>query len=103
MNDTSNPQAPVEQARKNYRDVTAQRGVPGLDASVPEAVRAVAEKTVAQTREAYDRSTDALEAAVETFERVFDAAGQGAAAFNRKISVGTTLKSPASTTGASRA
>ena len=40
MNDTSNPQAPVEQARKNYRDVTAQRGVPGLDASVPEAVRA---------------------------------------------------------------
>jgi phasin len=85
MNDTSNPQAPVEQARKNYRDVTAQRGVPGLDASVPEAVRAVAEKTVAQTREVYERSKRTLDASIEMFERTFDAAGQGAATFNRKI------------------
>ena len=38
-----------------------------------------------QTREAYDRSTDAFEASVTTFEKSFDAAGQGAAAFNRKI------------------
>ena len=38
-----------------------------------------------QTREAYDRSTDAFEASVTTFERSFDAAGQGAAAFNRKF------------------
>jgi phasin len=48
-------------------------------------VRALAEKTVDQTREAYDRSTDAFEASVATFEKSFDAAGQGAAAFNRKI------------------
>ncbi|MGB6439450.1 MAG: phasin family protein, partial [Methyloceanibacter sp.] len=34
---------------------------------------------------AYDRSTDAFEASVTTFERSFDAAGQGAAAFNRKF------------------
>ena len=40
---------------------------------------------MAQTREAYERSKDALEAAVETVERSFDAAGQGAAALNRKI------------------
>ena len=45
----------------------------------------MAEKTVAQTREVYDRSKDALDASVATFEKTFDAAGQGAAAFNRKI------------------
>ena len=48
-------------------------------------MRALAEKTVDQTREAYDRSTDAFEASVATFEKSFDAAGRGAAAFNRKI------------------
>ena len=32
-----------------------------------------------------DRSKDALDASVATFERTFDAAGQGAVAFNRKI------------------
>jgi phasin len=85
MNDLSNPQAAAEQARKNYRDVTTQLGHLGLDSSVPEAVRATAEKTVAQTREAYDRSKDAFDASLTTFERSFDASGQGAAAFNRKI------------------
>ena len=48
-------------------------------------MRALAESTVAQTREAYDRSTDAFETSVTTFETSFDAAGQGAAAFNRKF------------------
>jgi phasin len=79
MNATSNPQTAAEQARKNYRDVTT----PNM--AVPEAVRAMAEKTVAQTREVYDRSKDALDASVATLERTFDAAGQGAVAFNRKI------------------
>jgi phasin len=79
MNATSNPQTAAEQARKNYRDVM----IP--DTAVPEAVRAMAEKTVAQTREVYDRSKDALDASVATLERTFDAAGQGAVAFNRKI------------------
>ena len=85
MTATSNPQAAAEQARKNYRDVTTQLGQLGLDTAIPEAVRATAEKSVAQTREVYDRSKDALDASVATFERTFDAAGQGAAAFNRKI------------------
>ena len=40
---------------------------------------------VGQTREAYDRSKDALEASIATFERSLDAAGWGAAAFNHKI------------------
>jgi phasin len=85
MTGTFNPQAAADQARENYRDVTTQLGHLGLDTSVPEAVRAMGEKSVAQTREFYDRSKDALDASVATFERSFDAAGQGAAAFNRKI------------------
>jgi phasin len=85
MTATSNPQTAAEQARKNYRDVTTQLGQLGLDASIPEGVRAMAEKSVAQTREVYNRSKDALDASVATFERTFDAAGQGATAFNRKI------------------
>jgi phasin len=79
VNATSNPQTAAEQGRKNYRDVT----IP--DTSVPEAVRVMAEKAVDQSREVYDRSKDALDASVATVERTFDAAGQGAVAFNRKI------------------
>ena len=81
----ANPQAAAEQARKTYRDVAAQLGHLGLDTAVPEGVRALAEKAVAQTREVYDRSKDAFDASLTTFERSFDAAGQGAAAFNRRI------------------
>jgi phasin len=79
MNANSNPQAAAEQASKNYRDATTAA------TSVPEAVRATAEKAVDQSREVYDRSKDALDASVATLERTFDAAGQGAVAFNRKI------------------
>ena len=78
MTTTPNPQTAAEQARKNYRDATP-------NVAVPEAVRVMAEKSVAQTREVYDRSRDALDASLSTLERTFDAAGQGAAAFNRKI------------------
>jgi phasin len=80
-----NPQAAAEQARTAYRNMTTQFGLAGLDTAIPEGVRSVAEKSVAQTRQAYDRSKDALDASVETFERTFDAAGQGALAFNRKV------------------
>jgi phasin len=82
MNANSNPQAAAEQASKNYRASTAQLG---LNTSIPESVRATAEKAVDQSREVYDRSKDALDASVATLERTFDAAGQGAVAFNRKI------------------
>ena len=79
MNDTSNPQAAADQARKNYREMTSP------DGSVPEAVRSMNEKTVAQTREVYDRSKDAFDASVSTLEGTFAAAGQGVVAFNRKF------------------
>ena len=85
MNATHNPQAAADQARDAYRNVTAQLGLLGLSTAIPEGVRALAEKTVAQTRQAYDHSSDAFDASMATFERSFDAAGQGAAAFNRKI------------------
>ncbi len=85
MTATHNPQAAADQARATYRNMTDKLGHLGLDTAVPEGVRALAEKTVAQTREAYDRSMDAFDASLTTFERSFDAAGQGAAAFNRKI------------------
>ena len=85
MDTPYNPQAAADQARKAYRNVTSQLGLLGLDTSIPEGVRSVAEKTVAQSRDVYDQSKHALDASIATFERSFDAAGQGAIAFNRKI------------------
>ena len=78
MNDTANPQTIAELAHKNYRDTAP-------DMAAPETVRAMAEKTLAHTREVYDRSEDTLDTSLATVERTFDAAGQGAVAFNRKI------------------
>jgi hypothetical protein len=77
--------AATDHARDAYRHTTDQLGYLGLDTAVPEGVRALAEKSVAQTRKAYDRSWDAFDASVTTCERSFAAAGQEAIAFNRKI------------------
>lgn len=85
MTATQNPQTAADQARATYRRMTDQLGHLGLDTAVPEGVRALAEKSMAQTRQAYDRSLDAFDTSLTTFERTFDAAGQGAIAFNRKI------------------
>ena len=75
----------ADQARAAYGQTTDQLGNLGLDTGVPEGVRDLAEKAVAQTREACDRSLDAFDASLTTFERSFEIAGQGAVAFNRKI------------------
>jgi len=85
MKDTYSPQAAAEQARDAFRKSAAEFERLSLDATVPESVRALAEKTVTQTREAYERAKDTLEEAVDALERSFDAAGQGATAFNRKL------------------
>ena len=53
--------------------------------AVPEALRAIAEKTVTQSREAYESAKDSMEVAVEVLEKSIDEAGQGAAALNRKV------------------
>jgi hypothetical protein len=80
MTATNNPQAATGPASAAYRTMTAKLGHLGLDTAVPGGVQAVA-----QSREAYNRCKDAFDASLTTFERSFDAAGQVAAAFNRKI------------------
>jgi phasin len=75
----------ADERRETYHKPRGQSEAVTLDTVVPEAARELAEKTVAQTREAYERSKDALEAALETVDRSYDALGQGAAALNRKI------------------
>jgi hypothetical protein len=65
MTAAPNTSAAPKQAGSKHRNVTVQLGLLG-----PEAIRAMAEKTVAQTREMFE---------------TFGAAGQGAAALNRKI------------------
>jgi phasin len=85
MTATHNPKAAADQARAAYRKTTDQLGHLGLDTALPEGVRALAEKAVAQTREASDRSWDAFDASLTTFQETFDAAGESATAFNRKF------------------
>jgi phasin len=85
MSDVYSPQAAAEQARSSFRKAAKELESFKLDTAVPESVRALAEKTVTQSREAYERGKDALEEAIDALERSFDAAGQGATAFNRKL------------------
>jgi hypothetical protein len=80
MNTSYSPQAAADRARSKYRNATAQLGLLGLDTAIPDGVRVLAEKAVAQSREAYDRTWEAFDASLTTFERSFDAAGQCAAA-----------------------
>ena len=85
MNITLNSEVTAEGSRETYHKTNGQSEAVTLDTVVPEAARELAEKTVAQTREAYERSKDALEAALETVDRSYDALGQGVAALNHKI------------------
>jgi phasin len=52
---------------------------------VPSSMRALAERNVAQTREVYERSKNTLRAVLESWEKSFGAAGEGAVALNHKI------------------
>ena len=83
MNESFNPKVAAEKARETYRKTAAQFDEIARD--TPEAMRALAEKSIAQTRELYERSKDALETALDSWEKSFDAANQGAVALNRKI------------------
>ena len=70
-----------EKARGTYRKTAARFEEFAYDAQMPESMRALAEKSVAQTREFYVHS---LEAVLESWERFVVAAGQGTVALNRK-------------------
>jgi phasin len=83
MNESFNPQVAAEKVRDTLRQTAVQ--FEDFNTPVSEAMRALAEKNVAQTRELYEHSKHALEAALETLERSFDAVGQGATALNRKV------------------
>ena len=85
MNIALNREATVDKSREATRKTNGQFEALTLDTAFSEAVRELAETSVAQTREAYERSKNAFEAAVDTMARSFDALGQGAAALNRKI------------------
>ena len=52
---------------------------------VPDSMRALTESGVAQTRELYERSKNAVQALLESWHKSFGAAGQGAVAVNRKV------------------
>jgi len=85
MNIALNREATVDKSHEAYPKTNGQSEALTLDTAFSAAVRELAETSVAQTREAYERSKNALEAAVDTMARAFDALGQGAAALNRKI------------------
>ena len=85
MNMTLNSEVTTDESREIYHKTNSQFEAVTLDTVFPEAARELAENTVAQTREAYERSKYTLEVALETVERSYDVLGQGAAALNRKI------------------
>jgi len=52
---------------------------------VPDTLRVLAERNVAQARELYEGSKNTLQAVLESWQKSFGAAGQGAAALNRRV------------------
>jgi hypothetical protein len=70
----------AEIARDTLRKTTAQFEQV-RDTQVPDSMRALAERNVAQTRALYERSKNALQAVLESWENFLG----GAAALNRKI------------------
>jgi hypothetical protein len=71
----------AERARGTYRKSATRFEEFAYDGHMPESMRALAEKSVAQTRELYVHS---LEAVLESWESFLVAAGQGTVALNRK-------------------
>jgi phasin len=82
MKASNNRQVPSNKAGDNK---SAAPFIFANEAEVPETIRALAETNVHQTRELYERSKHSLESVLDSWERTFDAAGQGMAALNRKV------------------
>ena len=77
MNIALNREATADKSREATRKTNGQFETLTVDAAFSEAVRELAEKSVDQTREAYDRANRILlEATVDTMARSFDALGQ---------------------------
>src|SRR5512144_2714285 len=71
--------AVAERASGTYRKTAVQFEEFTRHAQMPESISALAEKSVAQTREFYEHS---LEDVLESWERFVDAAGQSTVALN---------------------
>lgn len=76
--------AAAENVLGTNRKIAAQFGE-FRDTQGPDIMRAFAERSVAQTRDFYDRSKNSLQAVLESWAQMFGPAGQGAVALNRKI------------------
>jgi len=74
-----------KRAAEKARETAVRFETLALKTLLPEGVRSIAEKTVVQTREAYEHSKDALEGGLDALERSFDAAGQGSLVLNHKL------------------
>ena len=74
----------IEHALDTHRSIAARFDA-FRDSQVPGTIKAIAERSVAQTREVYERSKHTLQAVLASWERSFGAAGQGTMGLNRKI------------------
>ena len=74
----------AERVRDTHRTTTALfERFPGTQ--VPDTFRVLAERNVAHTRELYEGSKNTLQAVLESWQKSFGAAGQGAAVLNRRF------------------
>ena len=78
MNESLDPKVAARKTVARFEELAR-------DTEVPQAMRDLAERNIAQMRETYERSKDALEGVVQSWERSFDATNQGAVALNSKI------------------
>jgi phasin len=85
MTESTPAKALADKARAAYRQTAEEFEEFAKNGQMPEAVRVFAEKNIAQSREFYERSKDAFDKILESWEKTFDAAGQGAVALNRKM------------------
>lgn len=74
----------AETVRESHRMIDAQFD-PFQRSQVPDTFRVLAERNVAQARELYEGSKNTLQAVLESWQKSFGAAGQGAAALNRRF------------------
>ena len=74
----------AETIRESHRLIDAQFE-PFRPSQVPDSLRVLAERNVAQARELYENSKNTLQAVLESWQKSFGAAGQGATALNSKF------------------
>jgi hypothetical protein len=80
----TDPEKAIEHARDTHRRIATCFGA-FRDRQVPGTINAIAERSVAHTREVYERSNHTLQVLLAGWERSFGASRRGAMALNRKI------------------